>query len=504
MGEAFNDSLEKLRKRSRTLLAHVDENSKRIDAEVKKLRSKTLSLINCCNHTSQGSIRRNTNLWKLRNDSSEINAVLNPDYFCVSPKRTTMSVPNTTLPGKLTLTSKKPQEQFAPRKPVKECYCNYEGNKKHIKSSLNSQRKPALPCHHCKSQLEFKLIRETEDKLALTSPISCETFRRVKKIDYTPRSQFLRNVQNKICKLQTGGEGDCLRTCPRLSNYHRFMTSPKMQDTILDEKLTLPDEHKHVDKKQSFPASLRTPVNSLASERSEFDDVACTLSKGIRVSSRKLSKSTLRKTIRSKRQIPKSSERPTSKSPTRSKRTTQLRKQDCPCCCRNEPSRAVKFDKDEHVRMYSLPEYCEQRDRCLKHDDGFATDSVDQDVEGLRKFREQNYFETHGSSYTLTSSRSSGSLQQYLLNERLFPESVGKIHKQDLMVTMPLCATVQKKRIHYFPKYVVRQEKNACNTNYRRKRCQSCPLTGHAIDLGVLKARPPLNSLALKYQKRVP
>lgn len=42
MGEAFNDSLEKLRKRSRTLLAHVDENSKRIDAEVKKLRSQTL------------------------------------------------------------------------------------------------------------------------------------------------------------------------------------------------------------------------------------------------------------------------------------------------------------------------------------------------------------------------------------------------------------------------------------------------------------------------------
>ncbi|XP_050460791.1 uncharacterized protein LOC126856378 isoform X2 [Cataglyphis hispanica] len=498
MGEAFNDSLEKLRKRSRTLLAHVDENAKRIDAEIKKLRSQTLFLINCCNHKNQGSIGRNINLWKLRNDSSKINAVLNPD-FCVSPKRTT-SVPNMTFPGKLTLTSKKPQQQFAPRKPVKECYCNYEENKKHIKSS-RTQRKPALPSRHCRSQFEFKLIRET-DKPALTSPISCETFRRVKKIDYTPRSQFLRNVQNKVCELQTGGEGDCLRTCPRSFSYHKFMTSPKMQDIIPDEKLTLPDEHKHIDKRQSCLASSGTPINSLANERSESEDAACTLTKGIQESSRKLSKSTLQKTIRSKKQILKSNERLTSKSPTRSKKATQLDKQDCPCCCRNEPRRTVKFDERE--RINNLPECCEQRDRCLKHNNDFATDFVDQEVENLRKFREQNYFETHGSSYTLASSRSSGSLQQYQLNERLFPESTNKIHKQDLVVTMPLCATMQKKRIHYFPKYVVRQEKKACNTNYRRKRCQSCPLTGHAIDLGVLKARPPLNSLALKYQKRVP
>ncbi|XP_072749700.1 uncharacterized protein [Anoplolepis gracilipes] len=499
MGEIFNDSLEKLRKRSRTLLAHINENSKRIDEEVKKLRSQTLSLINCCNHKSQGSIERNTNLWKLRNDSSEISAVLNPDFFCVNSKHTTMSVPNITSSGKLILTSKKPRQQFTPRKPVKECYCNYEVKKIHVRSS-RTQRKPASPCRQCRSQFEIKSIKETDHKAALTSPISCETFRRVKKIDYTPRSQFLRNVQNKVFELQTGGEGDCLRTCPRSSSYHRFMTSPRMQDTIQDEKSTLPNEHKRVDKRQLFPASPKTPANSLASERIESDDVTCTLSKGIQVFSRKLSKSTLRKTLRSKRQIPKSSERPISKSPTRSKRAIQLCKQDCPCCTK-EPNRTTKFDKDERVQTYNLPEYSEQRDQCLKQDDGFTIDdTVDQEIENLKKFREQNYFETHGSSHTLTSSRS---LQQYLLNERLFPESVGKIHKQDLVVTMPPCATMQKKRIHYFPRYVVRQEKKACNTNYRRKQCQSCPLTGHAIDLGVLKARPPLNSLALKYQKRV-
>lgn len=448
------------------------------------------------NHKNQCSyIRRKSNLWELRNDSSEVNAVLNPD-FCVNPKRTTMSVPN--ISEKLTLTSKKPCEQFIPRKPVKECYCN-EMNKMHIRSS-RTQRKPASPCRRCRSQLEFKSIKETNDKVALSSPISCETFRRVKKIDYMPRSQFLRNVQNKICELQTGGEGDCLQTCPRSTSYHRLMTSPRMQDMISGEKSTLSNEHKYLDKRRSFPG---VPANSLASEQSESDDTACISSKGIQVSSRKLSKSTLRKTIRSKRQIPKSSERPISKSPTGSKRATQLHKQDCPCCCRKEPKRITKFDKDEYVQIYNLPKYREQRDQCLKLDDNFVIDSsMDQEVENLRKFREQNYFETHGSSHTLASSRSSGSLQQYLLNERLFPEPIGKIHKQDLVVTMPPCATVQKKRIHYFPRYIVRQEKNVCNTNYKRKR-QSCPLTGHAIDLGVLKARLPLNSLALKYQKRV-
>ncbi|XP_029165651.1 uncharacterized protein LOC114936576 [Nylanderia fulva] len=506
MGEAFNDSLEKLRKKSRTLLARVAENSKRIDAEVKILRSQTLSLINCCNHKNQGDcVRRNANLWKLRNNLSEINTVLHPDYIGVSPKRTIMSVPNMTSSGKLILTSKKPRDQClksAPRKPVKGCYCNYEVNKVHARSS-RTQRKPASSCHHCRSQPELKsTMRESDDnKAALTSPINCETFRRVKRIDYTPRSQFLRNVQDKICELQTGDEGDRLRTCPRSSSYHR--TRPKKQD-ISDEEPTLLNEHKYVDKRQSFPASPAAPANSLASERSESDDVTCTSSRGIQVSPRKLPKSTLRKTIKSKTQIPKSSERPTSKSPPRSKRVTQLRKQDCPCCCRSEPKRAAKFNEDEYARKYNLSEYCERRNQCLKHNDGFAIDdSMAQEVEDLRKFREQNYFETHGSSHTLASSRSSGSLQQYLLNERLFPESVGKIHKRDLVVTMPPCVTAQKKRIHYFPRYMVRQEKTTCNTNYRRKRCQSCPLTGHAIDLGVLKARPPLNSLALKYQKRV-
>jgi len=401
--------------------------------------------------------------------------------------------------GKLTLTSKKPQEQclkVVSRKPVKDCYCNFEANKTHARAS-RIQHKPASPRCHRQSKLELRTVGEIGDKEPLTSPISCETLRRVQKIDYAPRSQFLRNVQNKIYKLQTADQEDCLRICPRSSSYHRFMTSARMQDTVSDKRTALPDECKCVGRQKS-PTSPTTPANSLASEQNGCNDVTCSSSKRTQVSSRKLSKSTLRKTIKSRRQIPESSERSMSKSPTRGKRITQLHKQDC--CYRSELERkSVKLDSDKHAHRRDLSE--DRREQCSRYDDSpIVEDSVDQQVENLRKFREQNYFETHGSSQTLTSSRS-GSLQQYLLNERLFPEPVGKIHRQDL-VTMPPCATTQKKRVHYFPRYVVRQEKGACNTNYRRKRCQSCPLTGHAIDLGILKARPPLNSLALKYQKK--
>ncbi|XP_071570859.1 uncharacterized protein [Temnothorax nylanderi] len=407
--------------------------------------------------------------------------------------------------GKLTLMSKKPREQcskVAPRKPVKGCYCHFGVNETHARSS-RTRHKSVSPCRHCRDELELKPNGETGDKAArLTSPISCETLRRVQKIDYAPRSQFLRNVQSKICELRVADQGDCLRACPRSSSYHRFMTSARTRDT--DKKTALPGERKRVDERRKSPTSPTAPANSLASEQNGSDDVACASSKRTQVSPRKLSKSTLRKTIRSRRQIPDSSEIPASKSPVRGKRAAQLRKQDCPCCCRSELERkTAKLGGDKRAERRDLPEYCERRERCLRHDDSpEVEDSMDEEMENLRRFREQNYFETHGSSNTLTSSRSSGSLQQYLLNERLFPEPVGRIHKQDLVVTVPPCATTQRKRVHYFPRYVVRQEKNACNTSYRRKRCQSCPLTGHAVDLGILKARPPLNSLALKYQKR--
>ncbi|RLU24308.1 hypothetical protein DMN91_002396 [Ooceraea biroi] len=491
MADAFSESIERLRKKSRTLLARVGEQSKRVDEEVKKLHSQTLSSINHRNHKGQGDCVKKTDSWKVRNDSSEVSAILCPDY----------SLPDTMPVGKLTLTSKKARESpsdITPRKPSKECYCRTDVNKSDLRSS-RTQRKRAPPCRHCRSHPEFTTIRETEEKAAPSSPISCETFRRVQRIDYTPRSQFLRNVQSKICELQSGGQGDHSRTCPRSSNYHRFMASTQVQNT--HERAALPNERKRVDDKQASPTSPRAPANSLASEQSERDNACTSSGKAIQMSSRRPVKSQWRKTLRSRRPD-RSEQQPNSSS--RSKRPMKLRK-NCPCCQKELVEDVPRFSGDARKKILNLPGYSERRGQCSKYDDGpMIDDSVDHEVADLRKFREQNYFETHGSCHTLASSRSSGSLQQYLLNERLFPEPVSRIRKQDLVVTMPPCATTQKKRIHYFPRYVVRQEKNMSNANYKRKRCQSCPLTGHAIDLGILKAKPPLNSLALKYQKRTP
>lgn len=397
-----------------------------------------------------------------------------------------------TSSARLILTSKKQCAKVAPRKPVKECYCYPEINKANLKS-LRIRQRTTSPCRQYKNQFEVKPVEEGDDRVALISPISCETYRRIQRIDYTPRSQFLRNVQTRLCETwQNRGEGDCSPTCPRSLSYHRIMANARMQDVDSDRGTTPSKEVKHVEDQKS-PATPKAPANSIASE-SDRDNVACSSKKETRTSSRRRSKSILRKTI--------SSSKPTSKSPTRDERKSQS--QDCRCC-----GDESKETGDKHEKKYS-PRHHEHRIQCtqLKSDSDLITDDalvdnpIDQEVKDLRRFREQNYFETHGSSHTLVSSRSSGSLEQYMLNERLFPEPVGKIHRRDLVVTMPLCVTTERKRIHYFPRHVVRQERNVYNTNYRRKRHQSCPLTGHAIDLGILKTRQPLNSLALKYQKK--
>lgn len=456
------------------------------------------SLVNYHRHESQGDhVRKNAGSWKLRNDSSEVRAVLCPDYYRSNLRRATISAPDMTSFARLTLTSKKQCAKITPRKPVKECYCYQEVNKANLRSRI--RRKTTSPCRQCRSQFELRPVEEIDDRASLISPISCETYRRIRKIDYTPRSQFLRNVQTRLCETwQSGGEGDCSRTCPRSSSYHRIMAGARMQDVDSDRQTTLSKETKRLDGQKS-PATPKAPANSVASE-SGHDNVVCSSSKETRTFSRRRSKSTLRKII--------SSKKPTSRSPARGERRTSRSTHDCRYCFRDESEETARFIGDKREKKHS-PRYCEHRiqrthSRCDGDpvaDDASADDPINEEVRDLRRFREQNYFETHGSSHTLTSSRSSGSLEQYLLNERLFPEPVGKIHKQDLVVTMPPCATTERKRIHYFPRHVVRQEKNVYNTNYRRKRHQNCPLTGHAIDLGILKTRLPLNSLALKYQK---
>jgi len=452
------------------------------------------SFINCHDNKSQGDcVKKNIDSWRTRNDSSEVNAVLCLDNL----------LPETMPFEKLTLTSKKSQEPTLARKPVKECYCCVEANK----SLSRIRRKRVLSCYHCKSHPEVGTIKETEGKIALSPSISCETVRRIQKINYTPTSQFLQNVQNKIYDLQSGGEGDYLETCPRSLRYHKFIASTK--NIVPNERAALFDKCKQVDNRQTSPTTPQMPINSLVTSDSEQDNCTVSTDKGLRTSSQKPVKSKLCKTVKSRKHVSGTKEeRPIHQirqQPdllNRDKRGIHLLKNyHYP---KHLTERMLSFNEDTRREKYNSPRYYKQ-DQCSKHDDGsIANNATDQEMANLKQFREQNYFETHGSSHTLASCKSMGSLQQYLLNQRLFAEPMGRIHKQDLVVTIPPCSTIQNKRIHYFPRYVVRQEKNLSNTNYKRKRCQSCPLTGHTIDLGILKTEPLLNSLALKYQKRAP
>jgi len=405
---------------------------------------------------------------------------------------------------KLTLASKKSHEPSLPRKPVKECYCYIEVNKSHSRI----RRKRALSCHHCKSYPEVGTIKEVENKVISSPSISCETVRRIQKINYMPTSQFLQNVQNKIYDLQSGSEGDRLEICPRSSRYHKFMASTK--NIISNERTASSDKCKQVDNRQTPSISPTSPLVSIHSlVTSDFEhDNGVGRDKGIRTSSQRPVKSKLCKTAKSRRvsdtkeqQLIHQIEQQSALS-NRNKQEMHLSKN---CHCQKQlTERSLAFSGNTRREKYNLSRYYKQ-DQCSKYDDSsVANDATDQEVADLKQFREQNYFETHGSSQTLASCKSMGSLQQYMLNQRLFAEPIGRIRKQDLVVTIPPCMTIQNKRIHYFPRYVVHQEKNISNTNYKRKRCQSCPLTGHAIDLGILKTKPLLNSLALKYQKRVP
>lgn len=414
------------------------------------------------------------------------------------------------------------------RKPVKECYCNVEIKKIQTRSP-RTIHKPIPSCNYCKNNICHVPLTTNENNIGdtLSPPISCETIRRVQKINYYPQSQFLRNVQKKVSVLKNVPSGDCPDSCPRSSYYHKLRTdkTSMVMDTdtrskIITEKISKPSciDFEKLNSTQRVPSSLIDEEEEEGEKEEEEETekkVIEKVSKGIQVPSRKQSKTKfqVKRTISSKKCISEGyKSKPASRSPSISKKTIRSSIADCQCY---DKSKADKFTKDlerkesETYRVHSedyeeLDQKSKKWSSHEKEDQRKTLTSSNSKVNELRKFREQNYFDTHGSSQTLLSSESSRSLQQYTLNERLFAEPFKRIHKKDLVVTMPPCATIQKKRIHYFPRYIVRQEKNNCNTNYKKKRCQSCPLTGHAIDLGISKPRPVLNSLALKYQKRLP
>lgn len=428
----------------------------------------------CKNHvdkinSSNLCYKRNNKSWKLRNDSSGVSGALHLDYFHNTTNQTVTSMPNTTNVSttKKTLSSKHHSNNQhcldIRRKPVKGCYCS---ELKKIQQKSTKTQSKSCSSRKCKSHILPAIVIENNyEKSTISSPISCETLRRVQKIDYTPKSQFLRNVRSKISLLQSAA-GDCPQICSRSQCYHELMTKK-------DTYIITPDICKSIDQLKT-ENKIHDLTKSKVKEKYSSTETIEKSDKGIQVCLKKESKS-------SSTSIP----------CVPSINICSIKKtKDKICECQKENSRN-DLEKCENSVKKSLDEI-EQ-----KH-------LSDKEMRDLNKFREKNYFDTHGSLDILVSSKSSGSLEQYFLNDRLFPERSRKIHKKDLVVTMPPCATTQFKRIHYFPRYIVHQEKSNFNTIGKKKRCQTCPLTGHAIDLGITKIKVPLNSLALKYQKRLP
>lgn len=415
-----------------------------------------------------------------------MNEALHLDYFRNTTNQTLTSMPNTTNTSttKKTLISSKHHSNNQHcldirRKPVKGCYCSEL--KKIQQKSIKTQSK-SCTSRKCKSHILPAIVIENNyEKSTISSPISCETLRRVQKIDYVPKSQFLRNVRSKISLLQSAA-GDCPQICSRSQCYHELMTkkdiySPPCICESIDQLKT--------DNKIHDLTKSKVNEKYSSSETIEKSD------KGIQVSLRKESKSLSSTSVPCVPNIT-----------ICNIKKTEDKISEIKCQCQKENSKDLKNDLEKKDNADS--EKCGTKFVKKSLDKIEQKHLSDKEMRDLNKFREKNYFDTHGSNDILVSSKSSGSLEQYFLNERLFPERSRNIHKKDLVVTMPPCVTTQLKRIHYFPRYIVHQEKNNFNTTCKKKRCQTCPLTGHAIDLGITKIKVPLNSLALKYQKRLP
>lgn len=508
---------------------------------------------------SQDRPAKSHHYWRMRNESCGVAGVLCPDYFHFKDTESEHR------PGraKIIITSNKPVARRPTRKPVRGCYC-FARNRKSRAEKITSDS--ALGCAHCRSKFDLVEVDSSEDAAlhdvgAALPPLSGETLRRVERITYSPTSEFLRRVQKKVSS-QKRRPVDALCGCSTSDSSSHERPARIAQDSGRGESTTeifrnrcRLEKRIGSSKRRDYRSRSENRVNrkvddrrsqcdddlsnldgraSILSRRSRRSSSACAVDRGRarpeveraagrdREPRRKPGTSVKKKSARSTDR-PNDEER-VKKNCTKVKRIVRTISAQSRCCAeQNSGLATVGARSRTNVEKSRGGCDCEMRE-CPKVVEGHRprttwqlSRDTDRPVDGrtancqdlvseLKKFRQDNYFETHGSAEKLvSSSRSSGSVEQYELNDRLFPEPVRRIHRDDIIVTMPPCATKQRKRIHYFPRSIVNQEKSVSNTNYKKKRrSQSCGLTGHAIDLGILKIpRDVTNSLALRYQKGV-
>ncbi|XP_046738381.1 uncharacterized protein LOC124406814 [Diprion similis] len=477
MASSFSVKIDNLRSRSRALLTCLEENAKIVRKEVKKLRSQD-SYRSHSTSKRRSAYGRHFDVWKLRNDSSGVGALLCPEQF--PPKYESVSAPDMNANRRLLVVKpeRKQPKPSPPRRPVvKECYCQatvLQTRKANQRSTRTRHVPICLPS-----------FRETDDAVygdagsprdspdpVYSPPLSTTTLKRAQKIDYTPRSEFLRRVQSKINTLRDNQLGTPRAPSPpprRRNSSGNVPANSKSLDERRNGGIELPRKYncpRCVDA-EALSKKISLPKKTIASRKSISDQ---NKPAGFRSRERRAAFRSSSPDGRAARIVPGDGNVP----------RPSLGDEGKSCAC--SEYRADKF----------LGERADKEE-------------IDSEVNDVRKFRDKNYFDTHASCPSLLGSRSSGSLQQFRLNERLFPEPVGKVHREDLVLSIPPCATRQRRGVHYFPRSIVRQEKNISSTNYAKKRrCPAgCPLIGHAVDLGALKVSHPSNSLALRFQKGI-
>ncbi|KAK0089139.1 hypothetical protein PV326_004574, partial [Microctonus aethiopoides] len=476
------------------------------------------------------------------NIQNDLNGLHHPDILSPYGQINAHEQGDMTVGGRILITSKRPVAESLPlRKPIKGCYCNHESKKIHFQSTKIAH-KPNWPCDYCRNNFDICLPSSRNNDEYNSSPaLSCKTLQKVQKINYTPRSEFLRRVQEKVShnyNICRGVYSESVVPSSH-SNYNvccndsisnkfpevDFQSCVKRNDVInhLKEKKSKslkfsPSSSDFIKRSDKCLSGIRTGISDTCDNAKGYDvrnleDLLLTEQNSAQtpeiqtifpLCKRSKFKKSLRRTINSATRSNDvvSCNEITSKPSLKVKKKSHILSQknsSCTDCCT-----VKKKSKNSKVtRKKSSLSNCTKCCGCLSrlcpalipHDD-----FIEKEAAELRAFREKNYFDTHGSRQTLLSSTES--LEQFEVNDRLFPESIGKINHNDLVVSMPICATKQLKRIHYFPRYIVKQQKNppVCHSD-KNGRYKSCPLIGHAIDLGVLKNSLPVNSLALKFQK---
>ncbi|XP_015108834.1 uncharacterized protein LOC107035770 [Diachasma alloeum] len=555
MADVYTTKLNVLRKKSRSFLSQLEENSRLVEDEIRKLSINSVNSPRNC--VSEPNPHEPSSSWRIRNDSSGVNGLLNP---CNSLNK------KMTVGGRILISSKRVGNSSGPRRPVPGCYCTRRPKKVRYRSA-NTIYKAFEPCHYCKSQCDvFRAEAEAPHEAPVSPALSCETLKKVQGISYTPRSEFLRKVQRKvsgqfvesICPEQSARSLRSLReSSSRSSQRNQEIQDERNESRVLgaafSEDVRNETENVKINRRNEGisiqldstiidppPGDLvevpvevhRSDTSSISPEVHDVDDSVIdrsrksrdkSSSKSIRPKHREhpvethprdfspeietilpprvshKSERVAKKTISSTNRDDKEKEGKGGKSREKSEKVVRtLSQRSCydACCVVNERRRGSKKSRE-------CADCCGHGDRCLSRlASGVIPLGEDRETLELRKFREKNYFDTHESSHAIPSCESKGFLEQFELNSRLFPEPVGRLAKDNIVVSMPPCATTQLKMIHYFPRNIVREDKRGIS-NCNKKRHKSCPLTGHAIDLGVLKTPCPANSLALKYQKGV-